>query len=120
MRLLLEPRLADGDRPVLPDAVHAHGARPALDQRVAAAEPGAAMVQRAGDDAAAADEPAGRFKVLVDAGHIVAITEMLAVAVEDRLPDRRRRRLAGTLRAAAAGLQLQVVDRSEQQPRIGS
>ena len=77
------------------------------------------MRQVGGDHAAAADEAARRLEILVNAGRLVAEAEVTPVAVEGGRPDRRGCGAAVDDSTAAAGLQLQVVDRSEQQPRIG-
>jgi hypothetical protein len=53
-------------------------------------------------------EAAGGAEVLMDAIGVMAKAEVRAVAVEDRLPDRRADRTAARHCAAAAGLQLQV------------
>ena len=119
VQLLLEPRVAERDVLVLPDAVQEHARREALNRRVGRTEPRAAMREIRGHHAAAADEAARGAKVVVDARRGIAQAEVAPVAIQDRLPDGRPRRGAVRGRPTGARLQLHVVDRLELQSSVG-
>src|SRR3954466_2606566 len=70
------------------------------------------------DDAAATDEPAACLEILVEPSGLIAEPEVMAVAAEDRVPERRRRGRRARSVPAAAALQHETVNGPEDEPRV--